>query len=102
MSEVPNLGISGEDLDGVYDAIEFVKDTKTKPLSDQFLGKRVVVIGAGNTEIDGASCSVWLGGENVKIIYRCTIEEMTVYDYVYEFDKHDWIVFMWFTLITNT
>ena len=34
MSHVPDLGISGEDLDGVYDAIEFVKETKTKPISE--------------------------------------------------------------------
>lgn len=101
MSEVPNLGISGEDLDGVYDAIEFVKDTKTKPLSDQFLGKRVVVIGAGNTAIDGATCSIRLGAENVKILYRRTIEEMTAYDYEYEFAKQDGVEFRWLTTPTK-
>ncbi|MBS4177367.1 NAD(P)-dependent oxidoreductase [Lederbergia citrea] len=97
MSSVPNLGISGEDLEGVYDAIEFVKDTKTKPITDQYLGKRVVVIGAGNTAIDGATCSVRLGAENVKILYRRTIEEMTAYDFEYEFAKQDGVEFRWLT-----
>ncbi len=97
MSSVPNLGIEGEELEGVYDAIEFVKDTKTKPLTDQFVGKKVVVIGAGNTAIDGATCSVRLGAENVKILYRRTQEEMTAYDFEYEFAKQDGVEFRWLT-----
>ncbi|MBB6452536.1 glutamate synthase (NADPH/NADH) small chain [Salirhabdus euzebyi] len=97
MSSVPNLGIDGEDLNGVYDAIDFVKETKTKPITNQFLGKRVVVIGAGNTAIDGATCSVRLGAENVKILYRRTVEEMTAYDFEYEFAKQDGVEFRWLT-----
>lgn len=97
MSNVPNLGISGEDLEGVYDAIQFVKDTKTKPLSNRFIGKRVVVIGAGNTAIDGATCSIRLGAENVKILYRRTMEEMTAYEYEFEFAKQEGVEFRWLT-----
>jgi len=97
MSSVPNLGIDGEDLQGVYDAIEFVKQTKTSPITDEFLGKKVVVIGAGNTAIDGATCSVRLGAENVKILYRRTLEEMTAYDFEYEFAKQDGVEFRWLT-----
>jgi dihydropyrimidine dehydrogenase (NAD+) subunit PreT len=97
MSKVPSLGIDGEELNGVYDAIDFVKETKTKPISDQFLGKKVVVIGAGNTAIDGATCSVRLGAENVKILYRRTVEEMTAYDFEYEFAKQDGVEFRWLT-----
>ncbi|MDR4886858.1 NAD(P)-dependent oxidoreductase [Fredinandcohnia sp. QZ13] len=97
MSKVPSLGIDGEELEGVYDAIEFVKETKTKPITDRFLGSRVVVVGAGNTAIDGATCSVRLGAENVKILYRRTIEEMTAYDFEYEFAKQDGVEFRWLT-----
>jgi len=97
MSKVPSLGIEGEDLDGVFDAIDFVKETKTQPISDRFLGKRVVVIGAGNTAIDGATCSVRLGADNVKILYRRTIDEMTAYDFEYEFAKQDGVEFRWLT-----
>lgn len=97
MSSVPMLGIDGEELAGVYDAIQFVKDTKTKPLSNEFVGKKVVVIGAGNTAIDGATCSVRLGAENVKILYRRTVEEMTAYDFEYEFAKQDGVEFRWLT-----
>lgn len=97
MAHVPNLGIEGEDLDGVYDAIEFVKETKSGRLSQDFVGKRAVVIGAGNTAIDGATCSVRLGAENVKILYRRTEEEMTAYDFEYEFAKQDGVEFRWLT-----
>ncbi|MFJ5714788.1 NAD(P)-dependent oxidoreductase [Neobacillus sp. NPDC093127] len=97
MAHVPNLGIEGENLDGVFDAIEFVKATKNGELSNDYQGKRVVVIGAGNTAIDGATCSVRLGAENVKILYRRTEEEMTAYDFEYEFAKQDGVEFRWLT-----
>ena len=97
MGQVPDLGIDGEDLDGVYDAIKFVKETKDGKVSRDFVGKRVVVIGAGNTAIDGATCSVRLGAENVKILYRRTQEEMTAYDFEYEFAKQDGVEFRWLT-----
>jgi dihydropyrimidine dehydrogenase (NAD+) subunit PreT len=97
MAHVPTLGVEGETLAGVYDAIEFVKATKCGQLSEDFVGKRVVVIGAGNTAIDGATCSVRLGAENVKILYRRTEEEMTAYDFEYEFAKQDGVEFRWLT-----
>lgn len=97
MSQVPNLGIEGEELDGVYDAIEFVKATKSGQLTRGLIGKTAVVIGAGNTAIDGATCSVRLGAENVKILYRRTENEMTAYDFEYEFAKQDGVEFRWLT-----
>ncbi|RFU69682.1 NAD(P)-dependent oxidoreductase [Bacillus sp. V59.32b] len=97
MSDVPQLGIEGEDLPSVFDAIQFVKATKTGELSKEIIGKRVAVIGAGNTAIDAATCSVRLGAENVKILYRRTIEEMTAYEFEYEFAKQDNVEFHWLT-----
>lgn len=97
MANVPDLEIDGEELDGVYDAIDFVKETKIKPISDWLVGKKVVVIGAGNTAIDAATCSVRMGAENVKIVYRRTIEEMSAYDFEYEFAKQDGVEFRWLT-----
>nr|WP_260681941.1 NAD(P)-dependent oxidoreductase [Alkalicoccobacillus porphyridii] len=101
MSNVPLLHIDGEDLEGVYDAIEFVKATKDGQLSQQFIGKRGVVIGAGNTAIDGATCAVRLGADNVKILYRRTVAEMTAYDFEYEFAKQDGVEFRWLTSPTK-
>ncbi|GAB7388730.1 NADPH-dependent glutamate synthase [Bacillaceae bacterium] len=101
MGKVPLLGIEGEELEGVYDAIEFVENTKMKPLSREFVGKRVAVIGAGNTAIDAATCSVRLGAANVKILYRRTQAEMTAYDFEFEFAKQDGVEFRWLTQPTR-
>lgn len=97
MANVPDLKIAGENLDGVYDAIEFVKETKTKPITDHLVGKKVAVIGAGNTAIDAATCSVRLGAEQVQIVYRRTASEMTAYGFEYEFAKQDGVEFKWLT-----
>lgn len=95
MSKVPTLDIPGEELKEVYDAIDFVKATKNGELTDQFVNKRGVVIGAGNTAIDGATCATRLGASNVKILYRRTEEEMTAYDFEYTFAKQDGVEFRW-------
>ncbi|KRE51622.1 NAD(P)-dependent oxidoreductase [Paenibacillus sp. Soil724D2] len=98
MSKVPMLGIEGEALIGVYDAIDFVESTKTEQeLDTSLVGKRVAVIGAGNTAIDAATCSVRLGAEKVQIVYRRTQEEMTAYDFEYDFAKQDGVAFQWLT-----
>ncbi len=97
MGSVPSLGIEGERLEGVHDAIDFVKATKSGKKPDSFIGKRIAVIGAGNTAIDAATCSVRLGAENVKILYRRTKEEMSAYDFEYEFAKQDGVEFRWLT-----
>lgn len=97
MGAVPNLGIEGEALAGVHDAIEFVKQTKMGALTEDLVGKRVAVIGAGNTAIDGATCAVRLGAQQVEILYRRTEKEMTAYQFEYEFAKQDGVVFKWLT-----
>jgi len=97
MGAVPNLGIEGENLMGVHDAIEFVKQTKMGALPTNLVGKRVAVIGAGNTAIDGATCAVRLGADNVKILYRRTQKEMTAYQFEFEFAKQDGVEFKWLT-----
>ncbi|WP_053362874.1 NAD(P)-dependent oxidoreductase [Bacillus sp. FJAT-27251] len=101
MSKVPMLGIEGEDAEGVYDAIDFVESTKTPPLDHQFIGKKIVVIGAGNTAIDAATCSVRLGAGDVKMVYRRTEAEMTAYEFEYEFAKQDGVEFRWLTQPTR-
>src|SRR5699024_3884038 len=97
MSKVPMLGIEGEDLAAICDAIELVEETKNKKYPHEFAGKRVAVIGAGNTAIDGATTSVRLGADNVQILYRRTEAEMTAYDFEYEFAKQDGVEFRWLT-----
>ncbi|CDQ20970.1 glutamate synthase (NADPH/NADH) small chain [Halobacillus karajensis] len=97
MGNVPMLGIEGENLEGVHDAIEFVKSTKSGPITEELLGKKVVVVGAGNTAIDAATCAARKGAGDVKIVYRRTRNEMTAYEFEYDFAKQDDVEFNWLT-----
>jgi glutamate synthase (NADPH/NADH) small chain len=93
MGAVPNLGIPGEELEGVHDAIEFIERTKTGKPPD--IGDRVIIIGAGNTAIDAATCSRRLGAERVTLYYRRTEAEMTAYPFEFEFAKQEGVEFRW-------
>ena len=97
MSSVPKIGIPGEDLEGVLDAIDFVKETKEGTPTESLRGKTVAVIGAGNTAIDAATTAVRLGAANVQIVYRRTKNEMTAYQFEYDFAKQDGVEFKWLT-----
>jgi NADH-quinone oxidoreductase subunit F len=61
------LNISGEHAKGVFSGTEFLKDLAMgkKPK----LGKKVVIIGAGNVAIDAAR-SIWRLGKEVTVVYR--------------------------------
>jgi dihydropyrimidine dehydrogenase (NAD+) subunit PreT len=94
MGAVPRLGIPGEELEGVWDAIEFIERVKTgKGVGE--IGSRVVVIGAGNTAVDAATCSRRLGAQQVTMYYRRTEAEMTAYPFEYEFAKQEGVEFRW-------
>ena len=67
------LGIPGEDGEGVYQGIDFLRDLKLGRIPK--LGKRCLVIGGGNTAIDCARSARRLGAE-VTILYRRSREEM--------------------------
>ena len=76
------LGVPGENLSGIYSANEFlirVNMMKAYRFPDYNtpvkVGKKVVVIGGGNSAMDAARSALRLGGE-VTVIYRRTEELM--------------------------
>ncbi len=97
LGQSPDLRIPGEDLVGVYDALDFIEKVTPRRWSDVEVGKRVAVIGAGNTAVDAATEAKRLGAEHVMMIYRRSEEEMPAYDYEYELAKQDGIIFYWLT-----
>lgn len=70
------LNITGEELNGVVDAISFIYDIRTKGYSSIPVGDKVAVIGMGMTAIDAATQAKRLGAKEVTLVYRRTQEEM--------------------------
>ncbi len=71
------MGIPGENLDGVMDSVElFTLVEQTPEESKPWAGKRVVVVGGGNTSMDAATDALRLGAEEVTLIYRRSEREM--------------------------
>jgi glutamate synthase (NADPH/NADH) small chain len=89
------LGIQGETLEGSMDALTFIEQTKVKKFSEVAVGKRVAVIGGGNTAIDVATAAKRLGAEDVYMIYRRSREEMSAFDYEYDLAQADGVKFIW-------
>lgn len=89
------LNIPGEDLDGVIDALEFIEKIKARDWASIPLGKKVAVIGAGNTAIDAVTQAKRLGAERAMIVYRRTEADAPAYDYELELAKADGIEFHW-------
>ena len=87
------LGLPGEDLQGVADALTFIEQLKSNPHANTRIGRNVVVIGAGNTAIDAATQAKRLGAERVTIVYRRGPEDMSAYDYEFELAKRDGVEF---------
>jgi dihydropyrimidine dehydrogenase (NAD+) subunit PreT len=83
------LGIPGADLPGVVDALTFIAHLKTHPYRETDVGRRVSVVGAGNTAIDAATQAKRLGAEQVTIVYRRGEGEMSCFAYEYELAKRD-------------
>jgi dihydropyrimidine dehydrogenase (NAD+) subunit PreT len=87
------LNIPGEQLPGVYNALDFIASYKRYrpiPISD-----RVVVIGGGNTAIDAAIAAHHLGATEVSILYRRSEVEMSAFAFEYAHAKREGIRFLW-------
>src|SRR5580704_27538 len=55
LGEGQALGIPGEELHGVEDALDFIEEVHSKPLHQVAVGDSVIVIGCGNTAIDAVT-----------------------------------------------
>jgi NADH-quinone oxidoreductase subunit F len=69
------MGIPGEDLPGVYQGVEFLKNVALGKAPD-LKGKSVAVVGGGAVAIDAARTALRLGAKKVHILYRRTLQDM--------------------------
>jgi len=97
------MGISGSELNGVYSANEFLTRVNLMkaykfPEYDTPIrvGKRVVVIGGGNTAMDAARSALRLGAK-VTVVYRRTEAEMPARRAEVHHAKEEGIEFLFLT-----
>ena len=87
------LECPGTDLPGFWQSLEFVAALKHGDAPS--VGKRVVVLGGGNTAIDVAREAVRLGAERVTIAYRRTRDLMPAYAFEVEDAEEEGVEFEW-------
>ncbi|MDE3058652.1 MAG: NAD(P)-dependent oxidoreductase [Bacteroidota bacterium] len=101
LQSATRLKIPGEELNGVTDALTFIEKVTTRKWNSVDVGKRVAVIGAGNTAIDAATEAKRLGAEKVIMIYRRSEKEMPAYKFEFELAKKDGVEFQFLTVPKN-
>jgi dihydropyrimidine dehydrogenase (NAD+) subunit PreT len=78
LTGVRALQMDGEALSGVMNAVDFIEQVReADDLASVPVGRRVVVIGGGNTAVDAAVQSHKLGATAVTMAYRRGVENMS-------------------------
>jgi NADH-quinone oxidoreductase subunit F len=74
------MGILGEeeDLKGLYYGLQFLEEVREG--KEKHLKGKVIVVGGGNVAIDVARTALRLGGREVHIYYRRSLEEMPAWE----------------------
>jgi homotetrameric NADPH-dependent glutamate synthase len=97
-------GIPGEAFNGVFSANEFLTRVNLmrghkQPLYDTpvGMGKRVAVVGAGNTAMDSCRVAKRMGAEKVTVVYRRTRHESPARVEELEHAIEEGIEFQWLT-----
>ncbi len=69
------LNIEGSSLSGIVSCLDFLQEANIGK-KENLSGKKVMIIGGGNTAIDAARTAVRLGAKKVTVVYRRSREEM--------------------------
>jgi glutamate synthase (NADPH/NADH) small chain len=98
------MGIPGENLNGVYSANEFLTRVNLMHANDfpnadtpVMVGRRVAVIGAGNTAMDTVRTALRVGAEQGMIVYRRSDQEMTARVEEHHHAIEEGVEFHWLT-----
>jgi glutamate synthase (NADPH/NADH) small chain len=98
------MNVPGESLNGVFSANEFLTRVNLmgghrKPLYDTpvGMGRRVAVVGAGNTAMDSARVALRIGADEVSIVYRRTERESPARVEEIRHAKEEGVRFRWLT-----
>lgn len=80
------LLLPGEERENCVGAVEFIEQLRREH-HQILVGRKVIVLGGGNTAMDAASESARLGAEDVILAYRRGKEDMGAYDFEYDLAK---------------
>jgi dihydropyrimidine dehydrogenase (NAD+) subunit PreT len=80
-ANVNTLDMKNENTPGVHNAVDFITRIRQEKLEELPVGRRVIVIGGGNTAIDIAVQTKKLGAEYVTMAYRRGKADMSATDY---------------------
>jgi heterodisulfide reductase subunit A-like polyferredoxin len=89
------LGIFGEDLEGVYHGVTFMRSVNLHEHLE--IGEKVAVIGGGNTAMDCARSALRLGAKEVYVLYRRSRKEMPVSAHEVEEAEEEGVIFHFLT-----
>ena len=93
LGAVNNLKVSGDDLENVSDAVQFISGLRQAvDLTSLRVGREVLVIGGGMTAVDAAVQSKLLGAETVTIAYRRSKDKMGASTYEQELATSNGVV----------
>ena len=106
--ESRRLGIEGEDVEGVYPGVDFLRDValgaspggstvSEAKLAEVLTGKRVGVVGGGDVAVDTARSAWRLGAKEVHLLYRRERKHMPAYEEQIEAAEAEGVVFHFLT-----
>lgn len=70
-----SLNVKGDDLDGVEQGLEFLRQARTEDQKPALKG-HVIVVGGGDVAMDAARSAIRLGADKVSIVYRRSEKEL--------------------------
>jgi dihydropyrimidine dehydrogenase (NAD+) subunit PreT len=94
LGATPLLQIPGEEY--IVDGLAYIEQSKLD-VARLAVGRRVIVVGAGNTAIDCATIAKRMGAEQVTMIYRRSENEVSAYRHEMEFIRKEGVEFRFLT-----
>lgn len=91
------IGCENDDAENVLSGIDFLRNMELTGQRYDFTGKKVAVIGGGNTAMDCCRTSVRCGADKVYIIYRRTEKEMPANPIEIEESKLEGVEYLFLT-----
>lgn len=86
LGETSAIKIKGEELTNCIGAVEFISDLRINQHKTK-VGRKVIVLGGGNTAMDAASESARMGAEKVILSFRRSVNNLRAYYFEYELAK---------------